>query len=804
MKVSLQWLRELVDLPRSVEELVELLTIAGIEVEHVEQRGCDLPNVVIAQIRQSVSHPNADRLSVCEVDDGSGNLRQIVCGAKNYKVGDKVPLALPGAVLPGNFAIKVGKLRGVESHGMMCSPKELNLAADTEGLLILPPDARVGAPIGDLFPNDTILDLEITPNRPDLLSHNGIAREIGALTGKVPRLTEPKFIEDVRLAESVEVAADACVFYSARRITGIKVGSSPTWLSQRLEAIGLRAINNVVDVTNYVMLEMGQPLHAFDAAKLRGAINVRLAREGEQFLALDGKTYTLSGNQLVIADAHDAVAIAGVMGGEGTRVTEATTEILLESADFQPSSVRRTSRTLGLASDSSYRFERGVDEHGVIPASVRAAELIRELAGGSSEGEIHIGRPRSKKTEAQRAWKPQRGMVASRAVVPLRLERLKRLLGVEVSQEKIDAILSSFGLSKSSEGWQIPSFRRDLTREVDLIEEIARVIGMDAIPARTVAPFLPSTPSDRAHDQVMKIRESLNGRGLSEARTLTLISEKALQHNFFHAPVTRVRNPLSEDQVVLRPTLVPGLLEVLTRNVRVGAKAVRLFEIGRVFSVETTIDGSGAKSTGGEQTHLAILLSGPMRDVSWREPETREADLFDLKGLLASALRAEVTFRRIDEPSLGLATAIEIDGRLVGHAGQLWPAAVRTLDAVAPIVFAEVDLNSSIDWKRKRFRELARYPAVTRDIAMIAPLDLRHARVLEVLERGNEPLLEKVELFDVFTDSAGQRVPKDRKSLAYSLTYRAPTRTLTADEVSAAHDRLKERLRRELGVTLRE
>ena len=365
MKFSVNWLREFVDLPKSVDELTELLTLAGVEIEGVEQRGANIGHVVVAQITASSPHPNADRLSVCQVDDGSGTKRQVVCGAKNYNVGDKVPLALPGARLPNGTEIRKSKLRGVESEGMLCSPIELGLGQDASGLLILSPDARVGAPIVDLFPADTILDVEITPNRGDLLSHFGLAREIAALTNKKaigPAHSLPAGAAAEVQNEGVTISATReCPFFSARRIENVKVGPSPQWLRARIESVGMRSINNIVDVSNFVMAELGQPTHAFDADKLKGGINVRLARDGENFLALDGKTYALASENLVVADDERAVGIAGVMGGEETGVTESTKNILLESAYFLPSSVRRTARNLNLPSDASYRFERGVD-----------------------------------------------------------------------------------------------------------------------------------------------------------------------------------------------------------------------------------------------------------------------------------------------------------------------------------------------------------------------------------------------------------------------------------------------------------
>src|SRR5436190_9317739 len=394
MKFSVNWLGEFVELPRTIESLAELLTLSGIEIEAIEKRGADYDDVVVAQITESKPHPNADRLTVCSVDDGGGTKRQIVCGAKNYELGDKVPLALPGAELSGGVKIGASKLRGVDSEGMLCSAKELGIAEDAAGLLILSQEAKIGAPIRDLFPPDTILDVEITPNRGDLLSHFGLAREIAALTGKTVASAVRGGRSETETSSTSEginiVAARECPFYSARRIENVKVRPSPDWLRAKIESVGIRSINNVVDVSNFVMLELGQPTHAFDADKLDGDINVRLARPGEEFLALDGKTYGLTPDSLVIADHQRAVGIAGVMGGEETGVSATTKNVLLESAYFLPASVRRTARDLSLPSDASYRFERGVDPQMILAASRRATELICEVAGATAASTIAV------------------------------------------------------------------------------------------------------------------------------------------------------------------------------------------------------------------------------------------------------------------------------------------------------------------------------------------------------------------------------------------------------------------------------
>src|SRR5438132_432991 len=388
MKFSVNWLREFVDLPKNPEEIADLLTRAGVETENIETRGAKIDKVIVSQVTASSRHPNADRLTVCEVEDGSGTKRQIVCGATNYKVGDKVPLALPGTKLPNGTEIRKSKLRGVESEGMLCSAIELGLGSDAAGLLILPPAAKVGVPIGDLFPSDTILDVEITPNRGDLLSHFGLAREIAALTGTKLRSTPREAKIPIRKIGVTITSTRECPFFSARRIEKVKVGPSPQWLRSKIEIVGIRSINNIVDISNFVMFELGQPTHAFDADKLKGAFNVRLARDGEKFLALDGKTYSLTPENLVIADQERPVGIGGVMGGEETGVIDSTKNVLLEAAYFLPASIRRTARNLNLPSDASYRFERGVDPGMVLRASQRATELIREITGGTPAKEI--------------------------------------------------------------------------------------------------------------------------------------------------------------------------------------------------------------------------------------------------------------------------------------------------------------------------------------------------------------------------------------------------------------------------------
>src|SRR5438067_10912861 len=561
MKFSVNWLAEFVDLPKNAEEIAELLTGAGVETENIETRGAKIDKVIVSQVMALSRHPNADRLTVCEVDDGSETKRQIVCGATNYKVGDKVPLALPGAKLPNGTEIRKSKLRGVESEGMLCSAIELGLGSDAAGLLILSPEAKVGAPIADLFPSDTIIDVEITPNRGDLLSHFGLAREIAALTGNSIKGV-PDFEKRMEISnKGVKISAlRECPFYTARKIDNVKVGPSPQWLRAKIESVGIRSINNIVDISNLVMLELGQPTHAFDGDKLKGGINVRLARDGEKFLALDGKTYSLKLDNCVIADSERAVGIGGVMGGEETGVTDSTKNILLEAAYFLPASIRRTARDLNLQSDASYRFERGVDPDMILRASQRAAELMRDIAGGSPAKEIHVAGE----------------IPADPADVSLSYEKCSRVIGVAIDPKTIDEILTRFGLRKTastskSATWKIPSYRRDLQRDVDLIEEVLRAYGIDKIPGKTRGRFMPRSKADRSHDvETLFLRNRLAGSGLSEVRTSKLISRSASALS----EAMELRNPLSEDHVALRPNLISGLLDVLERNIRAGAESV--------------------------------------------------------------------------------------------------------------------------------------------------------------------------------------------------------------------------------------
>ncbi|MGC1480073.1 MAG: phenylalanine--tRNA ligase subunit beta [Chthoniobacterales bacterium] len=779
MKISVNWLKEYVDYVDSPPELAERLTLAGLEVEEISEHGADFPNVVVGQILASEPHPNADRLSVCRVDDGSGEPRQIVCGAKNYRVNDKVPVALPGAVLPGDFKIKVGKLRGVESEGMLCSAKELLLADDADGLLILPPDAKVGAEIASLYPADSVFEIEITPNRPDWLSHLGVAREVAALTGselKRPDVAEVPTANDEALAAIAD--SEICSLYTVRRISGVKVGASPDWLRTRLVAVGLRPINNVVDVTNYVMFELGQPLHAFDAAKIAGALTARVAVEGETIQALDGAKHELRGGDSVIADATGPVAIAGVIGGEPSSVTESTTEVLLESACFSATRVRRTGRELGISTESSYRFERGVDVGSVLTASSRAATLIAELSGGTLEEPVVVAGD----------------VPIERRVVDLRYNRCRALLGSTIGNDEIDQVLTALGLEKTSRDgaaatWAIPGFRGDLTREVDLIEEVIRLSGIEKLVGTVSGMPAASSTADHDYDDAMELRHRLRGEGFSEARTGTLVAGEE------DPDLMRLRNPIGSDQATLRGSMIDALLAAARRNINHGVSSIRMFEIGQVFS------------TGEEEElgKIAFVMTGPRAQSSWRDGEHRAFDLYDLKGVI-EALVPGVAWKASEDPRCGLAVELIVGGFVAGFAGQLSPAAARDLDAKDPVMIAEVRLDClEVASSRKRMvRAIGKFPAVSRDIAAILPTEIAWAEVESCVRGAREELLESVHLFDVFADPSGEKLDASRKSLAFSLTFRSAERTLTTDEINAVCDRLKLRMRSELPIEIRE
>ena len=837
MKVTLNWLKQYVDFDWSPEVLAERLTMLGIEVEGVQKLGGEFEGIVVAQVITRDKHPNADKLSLCRVNDGQGE-RQIVCGAQNFKAGDKVPLILPGAKLPAKpgaepFTIKVGKIRGVESQGMMCSPQELGLPDQVDGLLILREDAKVGQPFAEYLGrsgSDVVYDLEITPNRPDLNSVIGIAREIAAVTGNKLRLPEVAPVSTSgtgrSVAELVSVRLEdpeLCPRYTARVIEGVKIAPSPDWMRSTLEKVGVRSINNVVDVTNYVMLETGQPLHAFDyhllstaPGELHPTIVVRRAKEGESFMTLDGQERKLSAQMLLIADETKPVALAGVMGGQNSEINLNTVDVLIESAYFKPQNIRATSKKLELRTESSYRFERGADVGICDCASRRAAYLIQQTAGGTLAAGAVDAYPQPVEPKQ----------------VLLRHEKVKALLGIDLTPEQIEGYLGQLELKVSGRKprpvgaesaqpepstFKIPTFRVDLKREVDLIEEVARMYGVDRIPATAPRGAIGSNEFDTVHDQYGEARRILSGLGLFEAQGQTLISDAAAKLVSGDALVG-LANPLSSDMNVLRPSLLPGLLDSLRHNISHKVYDVALFEIGRVFGApaeQGSLSGSGransgAANAGGEQRRLAIALTGQRNPVFWSgEDRGAKYDIYDLKGILEEffdqfGLRGITYVRAENNSPLFVESAVVQLGKFqLGRFGPLSPLIARQYDLRDAVLLAELNFEVLLARRNssKWFRPLPAFPPIRRDIAIVLPEATTHEAIMQLIKQTKPANLESVELFDVFR---GKNVPAGQKSVAYAFVYRGADRTLTDAEVNAAHEKLVEQFKQKLQALVRE
>jgi phenylalanyl-tRNA synthetase beta chain len=832
MKVTLNWLKQYVDFDGSSEELADRLTMLGLEVEGMEPVGGGFEGIVVAEVISRGKHPNADRLSLCRVHDGQEE-RQVVCGAHNFEAGDKVALILPGASLPLKegeakpFTIKVGRIRGLESHGMICSHQELGVEPETlglkrvdDGILVLRQDARPGQCFAEYLgraDRDVVYDLETTPNRPDWNSVIGIAREIAAATGNAlklptPTLDTPRNAPHATSLVSIRLEApDLCPRYTARVIQGVKIGPSPQWLRTRLEHIGIRSINNVVDVTNFVMMESGQPLHAFDyhliAKDASGVptIIIRRAAQGELFTTLDEQEHTLTPEHLLIADSRKGIALAGVMGGQNTEIHDQTVDVLIESAYFAPTNIRRTSKALGLRTDSSYRFERGADPGICDWASRRAAQLILETAGGRLADGVADVFPEPP---------PVRHLT-------LRPHKVTDLLGIPLKREEIAYYLGQFGLKTDSEArrpvaveqetspdplrFEIPSFRVDLKCEVDLIEEVCRLHGVDRIPSTPPRGAHGTHPFDAVYDAIAEARRILTALGLSEAQGQTLISRS--ECGMQEMEVVALANPLSADMDVMRPSLLPGLIHALRHNVARKQSDVALFEIGRVFRKAS--DASTACCE--EPRQLALALTGRRRAGFWSGPD-REArvDAFDVKGLMEEFLDQYgvrgVTYTARPEPTdLFLeSAAITLGGKLrLGQTGLLQPALARQYDLRDPVFAAELDLDLLLARRNpaKSFRPLPQFPAIRRDVAMLVAEAITHEQVLTVTRRVKPAHLEVVELFDVFR---GKHVPEGQKSVAYAFTYRSTERTLTDQEVGDEHAKVVKAFKRELQATVRE
>lgn len=795
MNISLNWLSSHLDLSgKSISEISDLFTFAGVEVEGIVKKGVVSDKIVVAEIKEAIPHPNADKLQVTQVDAGEGTLRQIVCGAKNFKVGDKVPCCLPGADL-GGFVIGEAKMRGVDSRGMLAAAEEIGLPKAADGLFILPADSPVGVPLVSLFESDVLLELEVTPNRPDLLSHQGMARELATLL-KTP-LKTPSSLEiqgSIAPESLIQLqAAVACPFYTATRVEGLSVEESPDWLKQRLTSIGLRPINNVVDITNFVLHETGQPLHAFDADKVKGALLIRYAVEGEAFTALDTSVHHLKADDLVISDENGAVlALAGIMGGLESGVTEQTKSILLESAYFAPSGIRRTSRRSILSSDSSYRFERGANAQAVLPAAAMALKLIQELPASTK---VQVGPTHSI------------GQIPSEhPPVFLNQDKLQHLLGSSISKEAAEDILMRLGLEKLEKGfWKIPAFRQDLQRHIDLAEEITRVHGLAQVPSKLRSTFVPFSEIDHAYDADMLLRQRLAALGLHECQTIKLIAESQLTdilplRTMQEGDFIRVKSPLSEDHAFLRPSIIPGLIASAERNARQQAKSISLFEMGRVFR-----NAGGGKARDQESETLALLISGNASPSSWCNTE-RSLDFFDAKALLSAILPTQTIWLKPKEtPNFVLSAEIKAGEQSIGLMGRLIPKRARELDLSSAVFVMEMDLSKlrKLLTTTQAVDDLPLFPGSSRDAAMELAIDMPNSAIEVAISQVKEPLLVSYECFDLFIDPSGETIPTDRKSIAYRFLYRHENQTLKSTDVDAAHERILESLRKLEGLKFR-
>ena len=798
MNVSVKWLKEYVDFDLSPEALAERLLMLGMEIESIKRLGEGLDRVVVGKINTVAKHPKADKLVLCNVDVGSGTDAQIVCGAPNARQGLVAPVALVGAALPNGLTIRRAKIRGEESQGMLCSEQELAISDEASGLMELPDDTQIGAPIVEtLGLDDVVLELEITPNRPDCLSMIGVAREISVATGNSLKLPEVNVncsqMADIHDLTSVTIEApDLCPRYAARVIRGGKIATSPAWLQRRLEAIGVGTINNIVDITNYVLMEYGHPLHAFDYHRLaENRIVVRRAESGETLKTIDAEERELAPDMLVIADAESPVALAGVMGGFDSEITDQTVDVLLESAYFHPPSIRKTSKALGMHTEASHRFERGADPEGVIPAINRAAQLIVEIAGGEICSGIIDAYPGEQEA----------------INIKLRPERVNFVLGTEIEANDMRDILTRLGFTVSDAfEVTVPTFRPDVSQEIDLVEEIARVYGFDNIPTTLPRGDIPIPKVDPKRDLRERVKTYLLQCGMMEA----------MNYAFYHPNVfdrirlastdplrqaVQIANPLSEDQSIMRTTLLPSLLANAQRNRNHQINDVQFFECSKVFIP----NGTGEYPN--EPERVAGIIGGNLGAGVYGDP-FRSADFFDIKGIVEGMLArcgfSDYTITHTDHPTFhpGRRAEIHVEDKTLCVFGEAHPEVLENYDLLHKAYMFELDFKRLVGVVEpmKQFEPIPIYPSVNRDLAIVLDADTPANRPTEIIKSAGGELVSGLHLFDVYT---GEQVPEGKKSLAFAIEYRSRTETLTDEIVDQVHGRILEQLERELGATLR-
>ena len=801
MKVTLNWLRDYAPVTLPPAELARRITMAGLEVKEFQSAYGGWENILVGQITNVQRHPNADRLTLVTVDLGTEQ-PTVVCGAPNVRAGDKVAFArVEAQLIDGHtgqvVSLKPAKIRGVVSSGMVCSEKELGISQNHEGILILPAGAPVGIALADYL-GDVIFDLEVTPNRPDCLSVIGIAREVSALSGKSLSLSDVSYEENgppIEQQIAVEITApDLCPRYCATLITGVKVAPSPEWMQRRLQACGQRPINNIVDITNYVMLEYGQPLHAFNYHLVRGKkIIVRRANNGEVMPTLDGVARNLSNDMLVIADAEGAVAVAGIMGGAGSEVSEQTTAILLEAASFNPASIHYSGSALGLSTEARTRFERGIRAELTIPAIKRATQLMAELAGGTvAKGIVDV-------YPGKLTYKP----------IQLTAPKVKKVLGIEFSLDQIVSALTALGFecqrtSNEAVSVAVPWWRSDIRQAVDLVEEVARNIGYDRIPTTMLSQPIPrQDPSPMLRLQ-QAVRRCLVGMGFCETVTYSLTGSEMLSRlspeGTEKSPPLPLLNPMTAEQAYLRPNLRVSLLPILESNRRHEDGPIRLFEQGRVYLPR-------ANDLPDERETVCGVLSEPRWESAsggWQS-NGGTVDFFDAKGIvegLLAALGAEVTVEPGQDTSLhpDKQAVIIVGGNQIGVVGELHPRVQAAFELSEPVYVFEIDLTAllPLTGKHRMFQPIPRFPSVVRDIALVVDAGVTHKQVQSII--AGFSLVAAVKIFDVYS---GEQVPRGKKSLAYRITYQSPTQTLTDEEVDRVQQQLLDKLAKELGAVLR-
>ncbi len=791
MKFSESWLREWVNPPISTQALADQLTMAGLEVDSIEPAGAEFTQVVVGHVVEIAPHPNAEKLRVCTVDVGGDAPVQIVCGAPNVHVGMKSPTALVGATLPGGLKIKRAKLRGVESVGMLCSSRELQLADDADGLMPLPPSSIPGMPLKQALKlDDRVIDIDLTPNRGDCLCIAGIAREVGVLNRMNPTSLPVVPVDaqcDVTFPVEI-VAPEGCPRYAGRVIRGVDpAAATPTWMTERLRRAGIRSLGPLVDVTNYVMLELGQPMHAFDLARLSGGIVVRWARAGESLTLLDGTRLDLEPDVLIIADHTGPLAMAGIMGGEASGCDDGTRNVFLESAFFAPAAIIGKARRHGLHTESSHRFERGVDSEHQVRGLERATDLLVSIAGGEP-GPVTVVE--------------ERGQLPSHQPIRLRSTRVERLLGLRLEGQVVEDILRRLDLEvEPGVGeWQVipPSFRFDISMEDDLIEEVGRVHGYGALPSRRPLVGLGIGERTEADLAPHRVKSLLVDRGFHEVITYSFVSPELQAALDPDQPPIPLANPISSDLSVMRTSLLPGLVSALQQNLARQQSRLRLFETGLVF--RNTDDGLH------QTAKLGALVCGDANGEQWGLA-ARPVDFYDLKGDLQALLdiggrRDAFAFERADHPALhpGRSARILVDGGPVGWIGGLHPDVERRLDLGRSVYVLEVDLSAVMQARVPTFSELSRFPAIRRDLALLVDESVSSEQVLNCIREIDSDLIRDTRFFDVYR---GPGVDAGLKSLAMGLIVQADSRTLTDEQVERLIQRVVEHLGARLGATLR-